>query len=293
MRILHISWEYPPLLYGGLGRHVHALAEHQAANGNDVTVLTQRPLGATDAETVNGVHVIRVDPPSSEVPRIPEALIEWTHALDERLAAATPAAIAAATPDVAHAHDWVVSAAAAAAGTQLPLVTTVHATEGGRHGGWVNIPLSQTIHNAEFVLTNRSDRVIACSRAMRSEIHQLFGIAPERIDVIPNGIDLTDWTPGEGGYGQPPTVVFTGRLEWEKGVHVLLSAVRLLLSANEAPLVLIAGTGTREHILKAEFADLIESGTVRFLGWVSEHELRELVRTATVAVVPSIYEPFG
>ena len=60
MRILQLSWEYPPLVYGGLGRHVHALAEAQAGLGHDVTVLTQSVDGAAADCRVAGVRVIRV-----------------------------------------------------------------------------------------------------------------------------------------------------------------------------------------------------------------------------------------
>jgi glycogen(starch) synthase len=299
MTILHISWEYPPLLYGGLGRHVHALAEHQAQLGHDVTVLTQQPKGASESEAVNDVHVVRVAPPSPEVPRIPEDLVDWTRDLDRRLAVALGDVVQLARPDVVHAHDWVVAHSATAAVTvpiDLPLVTTIHATEAGRHQGWVNNPLSQRIHEIEFGLANRSDRVIACSRSMRVEIHKLFDVPIDRIDVIPNGIDLSDWkakndpviTDSTGG-----TILFTGRLEWEKGIHVLLAAVRLLPPMSPSPRLLIAGAGTREEALKEEFGDLTDSGVVSFLGWVSESHLRDLIRTADVSVVPSIYEPFG
>jgi len=299
MRILHISWEYPPLLYGGLGRHVHALAEHQAELGHDVTVLTQQPVGAPESETVNGVDVVRVVPPSPEVPRVPEALVDWTRDLDHRLAGVMADVVATARPDVIHAHDWVVAQSAAAAVTlpsDLPLVTTIHATEAGRHQGWVNNPLSQRIHEIEFELANRSDRVIACSRSVRTEVHRLFDVPTGRIDVIPNGIDLDDWKAKKEPAATRPargTILFTGRLEWEKGVHVLLEAIRLLPPMSPSPRLLIAGTGTREAILKEEFADLVDSGVVTFLGWVTESSLRELMGTADVSVVPSIYEPFG
>ena len=49
MRILHLAWEYPPVMYGGLGRHVHALANAQAADGHDVVVTTQAPNASAPA----------------------------------------------------------------------------------------------------------------------------------------------------------------------------------------------------------------------------------------------------
>lgn len=299
MRILHISWEYPPLLYGGLGRHVHALAEHEAKLGHDVTVLTQQPTGAPSAEVINGVNIVRVAPPTPAVPRIPEDLLGWTRDLDTRLALALPEVVQTTRPDVVHAHDWVVARSAmtaASAPNDVPLVTTIHATEAGRHQGWVNNPLSQQIHEIEFRLANRTDRVIACSRSMCAEIHRLFATPEKRIDVIPNGIDLASWDvepESTDPAAARPTIIFTGRLEWEKGVHVLLEAVRLLPPMLPHCHVMIAGTGTREEILKEEYRDLTDSGTATFLGAVSESTVHKLVSAADVAVVPSIYEPFG
>ena len=70
MRILHLSWEYPPVVYGGLGRHVHALAEAQAALGHEVVVVTHRQTGRpSSTRSVNGVRVIRVPQDPPRVPR--------------------------------------------------------------------------------------------------------------------------------------------------------------------------------------------------------------------------------
>src|SRR4029453_3146664 len=66
LRILMLSWEYPPVVVGGLGRHVHALATELAAAGHEVVVLSRQP-GGTDAHThptfattIGGVRVLRV-----------------------------------------------------------------------------------------------------------------------------------------------------------------------------------------------------------------------------------------
>ena len=86
MRILQLSWEYPPLVYGGLGRHVHALAEAQAAAGHDVTVLTQWVDGEAADSRVRGVRVVRVpqDPPAI----VRDDLVAWVLAFGHALARA-------------------------------------------------------------------------------------------------------------------------------------------------------------------------------------------------------------
>jgi glycogen synthase len=65
LRILMLSWEYPPVVVGGLGRHVHALSTSLVAAGHEVTVITRHAPGAALEEYVHGVRVVRApeDPP--------------------------------------------------------------------------------------------------------------------------------------------------------------------------------------------------------------------------------------
>src|SRR3954471_21724680 len=116
-------------MYGGLGRHVHALAEALAGAGHHITVVTQHSPDAAYDEIVGGVRVVRApaDPPL--VPR--DDLLAWVLSLNHSIRRAAAQVAAEATFNAVHAHDWVVAPAAAmvknAAG--LPLVATMHATE--------------------------------------------------------------------------------------------------------------------------------------------------------------------
>lgn len=301
MRILHVSWEYPPIVYGGLGRHVHALAEEQARQGHDVWVLTQQPPSAPAHEVIAGVTVVRVQPVEPEVPREPQALVDWVRGLDAAMASAAREVVAASEPQVVHAHDWVVTATARAAtiASGAPLVTTLHATEAGRHQGWISGPISTEIHIAEYRLAQLSQRVITCSTRMAADAAALFAVPASRIDVIPNGIDLARWTvapedqeAARQRWGpRGPLVVFVGRLEWEKGVHTLVDAVSRMSTPDVH--VVIAGTGTYESELVSQASALIEAERITFTGWLPAAELLGLQAAADVIVVPSLYEPFG
>jgi len=305
MRILHISWEYPPLVYGGLGRHVHALAEAQAALGHEVTVLTQQGPGASSAETVNGVSVIRVEPPTPEVPRVPDQLVEWTLELDARIASRAPEVIKEVTPDVIHGHDWVVAraslAARDAAGGSTPLVITIHATESGRHQGWINGDVSKTINAREELLATRADELIVCSGGMKTEVVHALGAPANRVAVIPNGIDTERWIVSRTDREDArfrwapdgPLIVFVGRLEWEKGVHTLIDAVDQVRANHPSSTFVIAGTGTFEDTLHTRAADLADQAGVKFAGWLGETDMMALIAAGDLAVVPSLYEPFG
>jgi len=301
VRIQHLSWEYPPLVYGGLGRHVHALAEAQAAAGHDVTVVTQHVDGAPLDERVGGVRVVRapLDPPL--IP--PGDLLAWVLALNHGLTRAALRVAGPAVPDVVHAHDWVTCQAATTIkhALGLPLVATLHATEAGRHQGWLPSPLSRAIHTTEWWLTFEARRVITCSTHMRWEVTRLFELPPATVDVVPNGIDLDRWAVSRREVaaarttyaGGGPLVVFSSRLEWEKGLHTLLDAMPRLRRRHPGLRLVVAGQGTMGESLRARAAERRLGRAVTFTGFLGSADLAALVAAADCAVVPSLYEPFG
>ena len=301
MRILHLSWEYPPVVYGGLGRHVHALAEAQAALGHDVVVLTQHEPDASPDETVNGVRIIRVP---QDPPLVPQTeLLAWVMGFGHGLARAGARLAREWEPDVVHGHDWLVAHAGAHLKTMfdVPLVATVHATEAGRHQGWLPGDLNRAIHTVEWWLTYEARRVITCSSHMRWEVTRLFELPPDKVDVIPNGIDLDKWAVDEAlvaaartRYGRTgPLVLFTGRLEWEKGAHTLVEALPRLRELHPGATLVVAGRGSQEEELRALARQLGLVEHVHFTGWLPDDDLPALAAAADIAVVPSIYEPFG
>lgn len=304
-RILHLSWEYPPLVYGGLGRHVHALAEAQAARGDDVTVLTQASPQARADDRVNGVRILRVphDPPT--VPFDEAHLLAWVMGMESAIARRGIEIVDDHAPDIVHAHDWMMAHAAAtvtsAAQGAAALVATIHATEAGRHQGWLPTDLSDSIHSVEHWLVHRAARVIACSQHMRDEISRLFRLPPENIDVVTNGIDLRRWraTPADiararDRYGATgPLVVFCGRLEWEKGGHTLIDALPRLRRRLPGLRVVIAGRGGAATDLERQARERRVTSLVTFTGWIPERELHGLMAAADALVIPSLYEPFG
>ena len=305
MRVLMLSWEYPPLLVGGLGRHVHALAEAMARGGHDVTVLTRHP-GPTEPvpydEVLRGVRVVRV-PEDPCLLRFEDDLLAWTMALGHALTRAGLAVCADWPPDVVHAHDWLVAHAAATLKHHLgvPLVATLHATEAGRHQGWLPGPLNRSIHSVEWWLTYEARRVITCSAYMRWEVTRLFELPPDKVDLVPNGVDLRRWqVPVEQAAaarrrwaGDGPLAVFSGRLVYEKGVHDLLAAVPRLRRRHPGFRLVVAGSGPSLGSLGEAARRLRLGRAVRFAGFVPDAELAALVAAADCVVVPSRYEPFG
>lgn len=302
MRILHLSWEYPPLVYGGLGRHVHALAEAQAAAGHDVVVVTQHAGPDVEVDRVeNGVRVVGVP---YDALRFTEAeLLAWVRGLDHALSRGALELGHEWRPEVVHAHDWMVadSGATLRAAFGVPLVATVHATEAGRHQGWLPGDLSREIHRTEWRLTFESRRVVTCSPHMRWEVTRLFALPADKVDVVPNGIDLADWTATRREVAQArerwapdgPLVVLPGRLAWEKGAHVAVAAVPALRRRFPGLRLVLAGEGPQRAELEAQVRRLRVARSVELPGWLDAAALRAAVAAADVVVAPSGYEPFG
>jgi len=111
-RVLILSWEYPPIVEGGLARHVRKLAEGLAAQGDTVHVVTRGRAGDLASELRARVLVHRVAAPAT--PRDLDAFLQWVDALNDRM---VDAAAALPDVDVVHGHDWLVAPAAAAIAT--------------------------------------------------------------------------------------------------------------------------------------------------------------------------------
>src|SRR2546421_9407426 len=195
MRVLLISWEYPPVIEGGLGRHVRKLSEHLVREGVEVHVLTRGGGQLPCEEDRHGVTVHRVREP--QFPRDPSAFVRWVGEMNTDMSELGATLCDRFAFDLVHSHDWLVAGAAAvvAPRPRRPWLVTVHATEYGRHQGWVQNHPQSHIHAVERAMVRRADRVITCSRYMRSHVATVFGVSPARVGVVQNGIDPRDLEP--------------------------------------------------------------------------------------------------
>jgi glycogen synthase len=306
-RVLILSWEYPPVIEGGLARHVCKLAEELVRQGVAVDVLTRGAEGRAETgrlavrEERAGVTVYRVREP--DWPRDLDRFVGWVQCMNRDMRNAGEALAEERCYDLVHGHDWLVADACAALADRLgvPYVTTVHATEHGRHQGWVDKPPQSHIHAVERWMARRADSVIVCSHYMRGHVADIFDIDEGRVTVIPNGIDPRDMQPvgdlaalrREFAAPDEQLVLLVGRLVYEKGFQLALDALPGAIERVGRVRFLVAGSGTHEAELRtqAQRLGLTEHGA--FLGWIGDDALHSLYRIADLCVVPSIYEPFG
>src|SRR5215213_10470417 len=188
-RVLILSWEYPPLIEGGLARVVRKQSEGLVELEVEVHVLTRGGEESPPEELVNGVHVHRVREPTR--PAELNEFVAWVERMNSDMLAAGVELGDRIDFELVHGHDWLVANACdhLARRFRAPLVTTIHATEHGRHQGYVEDHPQSYIHGVERWIANRSDRVVVCSYYMREQISDIFGADEERIEVIWNGID--------------------------------------------------------------------------------------------------------
>ncbi len=300
-RVLILSWEYPPLIEGGLARHVRKLSEQLVQHDVEVHVLTRGDGDMPAEQEMCGVHVHRVREPRK--PRDLTEFVAWIEHMNADMLAAGMELGAGTEFDLVHGHDWLVATAGDQLARELdcPWVVTIHATEYGRHQGWVDKHPQSHIHGVERWMANKADAVITCSHYMRDHVADIYDLDDARIAVIPNGIDPLDLQPVEdldslrSRFAAPHErlVLLVGRLVYEKGFQIALEALPGVIERLGNVRFLVAGSGTAETELRAQ-ADtlgLSEHGT--FLGWIGDDVLHSLYRIADLTVVPSIYEPFG
>jgi glycogen(starch) synthase len=302
--VLILSWEYPPIVEGGLARHVRKLAEGLAGQGVQVHVLTRggrhRPL----EENRRGVMIHRVAEPDFPKDDL-DAFIAWVADMNRDLAAAGERLGERIEFDVVHSHDWLVAPAAEQLKERFetPWLVTVHATEHGRHQGWVRKHPQSYIHRVERHMVRSAERVITCSDFMRGHVNQVFRVAKRNITTIPNGIDPLDLEPIEAvdldklraRFAEPDEklVLLVGRLVYEKGFHLALEALPQVIRRVGNVRFVVCGTGTAEADLKEQARKLKLTNRGAFIGWTGDDTLHSLYRVADLCVIPSIYEPFG
>jgi glycogen synthase len=302
MRVLLVSWEYPPVIEGGLGRHVRKLSEHLIRDGVEMHVLTRGGGKLPESEERHGVFVHRV--PEPPFPKDVSAFVRWVGAMNTHLETLGAELCDRFEFDLVHSHDWLVADAASRTARRLerPWLVTLHATEYGRHQGWVQHHPQSHIHAAERAMVRSADAVITCSRFMRIHAASIFGVEPARITVIPNGIDPGDLEPVAGDldalrarFAAPNDrlALLVGRLVHEKGFHLALDALAPVVKRLGNVRFVVAGTGMAEAELKRQAHRLGLSRHGSFLGWVGDDMLHSLYRVADLCIVPSIYEPFG
>jgi len=302
MRIALFTNEYPPNVYGGAGVHVEYLARELAhaeggAHAADVFSFGEQ------RETHGNLRVHGIPagaPVAAQDPRHARLLDAFTR--DLAMAGAVQ------EPDIVHCHTWYSHLAGVIARplTGARLVLTTHSLE--PHRPWKVEQLGTAYHATAWIertAYQNADGVIAVSRAMKDDVESLYGVAPERVRVIHNGIDPDEYRPKDDPDTlrrlrvdpDIPFVLFVGRITRQKGILHLVRAIRHLAPGTQV--VLCAGAPDTPEIA-AEMEARVEEArreSAAHIVWIPEMlpkpDVIALYSHAAVFVCPSVYEPFG
>lgn len=297
MKVLYLTNEYPPHVYGGAGVHIEYLSKEVA----ELAQVEVRCYGDQKAESgkikATGFESL------SSYPNLVKGLQSTFKTIDRDLQIVGNGVDA----DVVHCHTWYTHMAGiwAKLNYGVPLVITTHSLEPLRPwkreqlGGGYDFSLW-----VEKTAIEMADAVIAVSNGTKADVEKLFNVAPERMKMIYNGIDTeefrkvstTDCFARFGIDPKKPYLLFVGRITRQKGIIHLVNAIKHL--HEDIPVVLCAGApDTPEIEQEMEAGVKAVTGNRKNIYWIREmvdrKTLIELYSHAGVFCCPSIYEPFG
>ncbi len=305
MRVLALSWEYPPHVVGGIGKHVAdllpLLAGSILADGPLIVDLVTPHYGEGAAvEAVNAYLTIhRVDmPPVDVLDHYNSVIANNTYFVAYAKKLAQEHAY-----DLIHMHEWLTGVAGITLKHlwKVPLLATIHGTERGRHQGYLPSHTSQQINQLEWEICFEAWRVVVCSQFMSEELQRYFAAPADKLAIIPNGVNLplgSDCSAEElqalaQRYAPDGErlLFFIGRIVHEKGLQILIRAMPRILAAYPQTRLLVAGKNGQK--LWPLAYELNVEKSVEFLGFISDRARDCIYRIADAAIFPSLYEPFG
>lgn len=316
MKVLMFGWEFPPYNSGGLGVACQGLARALSEKGTDVLFVLPKKVKTEehfkfvfadrvflDVTTINSIltpyvtndlyaHYLKESSGGMYGGSLLEEVLRYALrakeiALKEHF-------------DVIHAHDWLSFPAGIAAKevSGKPLVVHVHATEFDRTG---NGGVNQKVYEIEKEGMQKADRIVAVSDFTKNLVIEHYGIAPDKISVVHNGVSTADYPARhendfgiqklkEAGY---KIVLFVGRLTLQKGPDYFIYAAKRILQYQPKTMFVIAGSGDMERKVMELAAETGISGNVLFVGFLRGEQLSRIYHSADIFVMPSVSEPFG
>jgi glycosyltransferase involved in cell wall biosynthesis len=294
-KVLMLAWEFPPNIVGGLSNHVFGLSRHLAQLEVEVHVITAGSFGLPEYEQMNEVHIHRVKPLNEQ----DDHFLSWIGGLNLAMAYKAIELGKQTHFSIIHAHDWLVGVAAAIlkGSLKIPLLTTIHATETGRNNG-IHNEMQQFIHDKESQLIEASDQLIVCSDYMQQELVSTFDIPPNKMVIIPNGIEQSkmnlDKYPDQfSGQTNKKLIFSIGRIVKEKGFETIIEAASIAKATGLNVFFVVAGKGPLLINYRKQIQERNLDDHISFIGYITDAEKNALMYWSDMNVFPSLYEPFG
>jgi glycogen(starch) synthase len=329
IKTIMLGWEFPPFISGGLGTACYGLTKAMGRTGMDVTFLLPRmnPVRFGAGNPGEVYELVEYGLPNVRLRPVPSSLTAYGRygpSQSARRATATEAELRemlAGGPspygpniheevqryalrvmrvaeseefDVIHAHDWMTFPAgiALAAHSGKPLVVQIHSTEFDRSGEHVN----QYVYDIERHGMHAAARVISVSNYTRSIIVNRYAVPPEKVEVVYNGVDLSEAAkPPQRPWSaaRDKVVLFLGRITMQKGPEYFLYAAKRVLEKVKNVKFIMAGDGDKLYGTIEQAAWLGIGHRVFFTRFLRGADVDQAYRMADLYVMPSVSEPFG
>ena len=320
LNIVHFSWEFPPVIYGGLGTFATEITQKQVFFENDVTVFSLNENNQHQTyEKWNRINVYRPKTldltdtyrlfSSYELKNWGDNFKFFSDVISYNTMSASKLVNNLVKKDnkkfdIIDGHDWlgIIGGMIAKKELNIPLVFHIHSTEVGRSLGRG----SHTIKDIEFEGGQVADCIITVSYAMKDELEKL-GFPSEKIRVCWNGVDPSKYNPSNvsdkekielrNRYGinkNENMLFFVGRLVNVKGVDKLVESMPFIIDEFPNTKLVVLGIGDMHWDLKKKAEEIGMQNNIIFRDeFVSEKERIQHFAASDVVVLPSFYEPFG
>ena len=298
MKIALFTNEFPPNIYGGAGVHIDFLSKELAK----LAEVEVRCFGNQE-EHLKNMNVFGIQSSLTKMEDETNPNIKMFHNLSKNVEMSQHTKHA----DILHCHTWYTHLAGIFSREllQVPLILTTHSLE--THRPWKVEQLGNGYFLSRWIehhAYNTADGVIAVSEQMKTDVIKAYGVKPEKVTVIHNGIDPEFYKPTfdnqlleELGINPAiPFVLFVGRITRQKGISQLISAAKYFNATCQ--IVLCAGAPDTPEIAK-ETEELIadlksqRDGVILISEMLPREKVKVLYSHARVFACPSLYEPFG
>lgn len=299
MRVCMVTTSFPRWKGDWQGSFVFELARALLKKGVQIRVVAMHSPGAAVHEHINGIEIFRPKywwPERWEMLRkegggLPIVWQKYPLARVQILPFFVIHTLAtiryAQSFDIVHAH-WTLSAGAACLGRQVhqkPIIVTVQGSD------VLQVPSYPVGRWLTRKILSSCDQITALSCALRDKVIAL-GINPEKVRVIPNGVDTTWFVPPKEEEREN-LILFVGSLIERKGVKYLISAMPMILKLFPHYRLVIVGEGPQAYFLKELTNKANLTGYVSFVGSQSQEGVRAWMQRAKLLVLPSLEEGMG
>jgi alpha-maltose-1-phosphate synthase len=297
VKVLFLTNEYPPHIYGGAGAHIGYLSRELA----QLMMVEVRCFGDQRLDEGNlKVTGFELDTSGFTCPKPLRSAFGAVRRCTDFNTMNIDA-------DIVHCHTWYTHFGGILAKKNygIPLVITVHSLEPLRP--WKREQLAGGYNFSLWVektALEMAGAIVAVSGETKHDIERLFNVDPALVHVIHNGIDLEEYRKVDSiealkHYGIPPSqpyLLFVGRIARQKGFMHLMRAIQFM--DHDFQIVLCAAAPDTPEIGKemktaVERAKAERPGIIWIDEMVDQKTACELYSHAAVFVCPSIYEPFG